>query len=551
MTYMTPHGSEPRRALILAGGGLKVAFQAGVLQVWLDEARTADGEPLRFDLADGASGGVFNLAMWCQGLSGRQIADRWRNLHPLSGVSLNWRGWLPVPVSLLDYSAFRRRVLRQGWGLDWDRIRSTSRTATFNLYNFSRHRHEVRTADAMDEDALVSAVSLPMWFPPVELSDGTYIDAVYAVDANLVAAIDRGADELWIIWTVSQTGQWRPGFIPEYFQIIEAAANSRVRSMLERIEHNNAADDGRSGEFGRRIEVKWLSAEVPAHYLFNFTQASMREAVERGVAQARGWCGAHGLTVESTDPGTDGGTVTFAEKMAGAFAFGTSVPAVGATTGRNRDIELSVHLRVTVADVDAFVADQRHGASLAGEVHCDALGGVRPLISGEVDLLTDDGDPYCKRLTYRLLFADADDQEITLIGNKTVRHQARTNDLWSDTSTLAIHLYDGNQMAARYGLPDVEQDHMIGSGVLRLSRLSFAHQLTTFRATAGGQVGAGRTLFAFASFFLRELAQVYTHPTITPTQPQFSPPTSQTGPASNASASFEGMTRRKRCDRKD
>lgn len=29
----------PKRSLILAGGGLKIPFQAGVLQVWLDEAR--------------------------------------------------------------------------------------------------------------------------------------------------------------------------------------------------------------------------------------------------------------------------------------------------------------------------------------------------------------------------------------------------------------------------------------------------------------------------------------------------------------------------------
>jgi predicted patatin/cPLA2 family phospholipase len=45
-----------KRALILAGGGVKVAFQAGVLQVWLDEAE------LRFDHADGASGGTFRGA---------------------------------------------------------------------------------------------------------------------------------------------------------------------------------------------------------------------------------------------------------------------------------------------------------------------------------------------------------------------------------------------------------------------------------------------------------------------------------------------------------
>lgn len=52
-----------RRSLILAGGGLKVGFQAGVSQVWLDEAG------LRFDHADAASGGCLNLAMYCQGLS--------------------------------------------------------------------------------------------------------------------------------------------------------------------------------------------------------------------------------------------------------------------------------------------------------------------------------------------------------------------------------------------------------------------------------------------------------------------------------------------------
>src|SRR3954471_2163537 len=97
---MTTSAPAPRRALIMAGGGLKVAFQAGVLQVWLDEARTADGQPLTFDLADGASGGGFNLAMWCQGLSGREIADRWRRFKPLRGISLNWRRWLPVPLSV-------------------------------------------------------------------------------------------------------------------------------------------------------------------------------------------------------------------------------------------------------------------------------------------------------------------------------------------------------------------------------------------------------------------------------------------------------------------
>ncbi|MGI8459184.1 MAG: patatin-like phospholipase family protein [Propionibacteriaceae bacterium] len=521
---MTTTAPSPRRALIMAGGGLKVAFQAGVLQVWLDEARTADGKPLIFDLADGASGGVFNLAMWCQGLSGHEIADRWRRFRPLEGISLNWRRWFPVPLSVFSYDAFRRHVLHDAWGLDWERIRTTSRTATFNLFDVSRQRHEVRTAAEMTEDALVSAVSLPMWFPPVEFEGSTYIDAVYATDANLQAAIDRGADELWVIWTVSQRGQWRPGFVPEYFQVIEAAANSRVRAMLERIERSNAADGGRSGEFGRHLEVKWLSAEVPAHYLFNVTRAGMAEAVDRGVAQGRAWCLAHGLVVDHPAPPDGGGRVTFAEKMSGTFGFGTAGAESGPASGPERDTALAVRLRVAVPPLEGFLADQHHRAQLSGEVRCEALGGVRPLVGGEVELLTDDGDPYRKRLTYRLLFTDSADQLITLIGNKTVVHQAHRDDLWPDTSTLAVELYRGDQLAAVPGSPGPEQAHRLGHGVLRLSPVSFAHQLTTFRATAGDRGGAGRTLFTFAQFFLRQLWQVYTHSTTVELAPQYVPP---------------------------
>ena len=99
-----------KRALIMAGGGTKVAFQAGVLQVWLDEAG------LEFDHADGASGGVFNLAMYCQGMSGTEIADNWRNNRsaPRRAADRSTRS-----ASLFRLDRFRRNTLREDWGLDW------------------------------------------------------------------------------------------------------------------------------------------------------------------------------------------------------------------------------------------------------------------------------------------------------------------------------------------------------------------------------------------------------------------------------------------------
>src|SRR5207249_4984832 len=123
---------RPKRSLILAGGGIKVAFQAGVLQVWLDEAG------LKFDHADAASGGVFNLAMMSQGMTGTQIANNWRNTDPKASISFNPAELtkLMYAESLFTLDAFRKHVFPT-WGLDWNKIRASKLESTFNVFNFS------------------------------------------------------------------------------------------------------------------------------------------------------------------------------------------------------------------------------------------------------------------------------------------------------------------------------------------------------------------------------------------------------------------------------
>ncbi|HEX2300103.1 MAG TPA: patatin-like phospholipase family protein [Pseudonocardiaceae bacterium] len=137
-----------------------MAFQAGVLQVWLDEAG------LRFDHVDGASGGTFNLAMLCQGRTGTEIADNWRATAPATGISVNWRELLRLgnAESLLTLDGYRHNIFPR-WGLDWDAIRASDLDATFNVYNFSCHQLEVLPPEQMSEDFLVACATLPMWFP--------------------------------------------------------------------------------------------------------------------------------------------------------------------------------------------------------------------------------------------------------------------------------------------------------------------------------------------------------------------------------------------------
>jgi predicted patatin/cPLA2 family phospholipase len=275
-----------KRSLMLAGGGLKIAFQAGVLQVLLDEAG------IEFDHGDGVSAASFNLAMWVQGFTGTQIADNWRRFRPFAAVDVNWLQLLKLfyAESFFELSPFRKKFFRE-WRLDFEKIRASPRAATFNVYNFSKQTLRPVNPNQLTEDLLIATASLPVWFPPVIIGGDTYIDAVFNTATNLEEAIRRGADELWVIWTTSQRGEWRKGFVGNFFGIFEATTNHAYKQVLARIDANNAAiARGAPGEFGRTLTVREIKSEVALHYLFNFNQQRFKDEVEHGVAVARAWC---------------------------------------------------------------------------------------------------------------------------------------------------------------------------------------------------------------------------------------------------------------------
>ena len=490
-----------RRSLILAGGGVKVAFQAGVLQVWLDEAG------LQFDHADGASGGVFNLAMYCQGMSGTEIADNWRNLDPARGVQPNWAQYprLAFARSLFRLDRWRKEVF-PAWGLDWDQIRKRSRPATFNAYNFSRHELAVRTADEVTEDFVAACVALPMWFPPVLIDGETYIDAVFITDANLEEAIRRGADELWIIWTVSERSEWHDGFVANYFQIIETAANGHFRRALRRIEENNkAVAAGEHGEYGRHIEVKLLSAEVPLNYLINFSRDRFAEAVNLGVLRAREWCHQQGIELTpSPPPLPDPVTrLEFTEDMKGYASFGEQDFAAGYREGRQRGQALMFHLTIDIRGVDRFILDPELEAEARGFVRSEDLGGRLPVERGRFNLFVGQGDRRQQRMLYRLWFRDATGRPLTLTGFKEIRDDPG-RDLWSDTTTLYTRILRGH-----VGPEDEADAEVVASGILRILVPDFLKQLATFRAEAPTLTDRLHVIRRFGQLFMGRLWDVY------------------------------------------
>lgn len=126
-----------KRSLVLAGGGVKIGWATGALQVLMKDG-------LEFDHIDATSGSVFNLAMLLSGRSMDEIVDAWSDLSPREFISFHkpwkyltfWR--LP---SLLTQDAALNHIIPK-WGIDIDKLRACREinghpvAGTFNVVDF-------------------------------------------------------------------------------------------------------------------------------------------------------------------------------------------------------------------------------------------------------------------------------------------------------------------------------------------------------------------------------------------------------------------------------
>ncbi len=210
---------------------MRVAYQAGVLRA-LSEAG------LRFHHADGTSGGIMNLAMILSGQDPVEMGERWRTLDQRQFMSL-----LPIRqyVRSFRWPAFGgadgvRHQVFPHLGIDVGQIRSARGiVGTFNVCNFSRKVAEVIEHSEIDLDLLVAGISLPMLMPAVTHNGDSYLDAVWIRDSNVVEAVRRGADEVWLVWCIGNTPEYLNGSFRQYVHMIEVAANASLYADFEQV----------------------------------------------------------------------------------------------------------------------------------------------------------------------------------------------------------------------------------------------------------------------------------------------------------------------------
>jgi predicted acylesterase/phospholipase RssA len=274
------------RSLILAGGGLRVAYQAGVLLA-LDEAG------VKFQHVDGTSGGIFNTAMLASGLEAKEIARRWRSLKLTDFISGKKAKSYLRPFKMkgfADADNIRAKVFPH-LGIDLNRINSNKRIkTTFNVCNFSKKSIEAIPNELVQEDHLIAGVSLPIFMPASQIDGSWYTDAVWIKDANLMEAVRQGAEELWLVWAIGNSPTYLQGAFHQYVHMIEMSASGGLLEeykQIELIKKNTSQLDSNHKIGSPSLFVFKSQIALPLDPDFFLNRINARELINIGYAQAK------------------------------------------------------------------------------------------------------------------------------------------------------------------------------------------------------------------------------------------------------------------------
>lgn len=240
------------RSLILAGGGVRLAYHAGVLKA-LEEA------PVSFRHVDGTSGGIFNTAMLAAGLNPDQICTRWRQLNIMHFLSLTpAKNYLRLTrmTAMGDADGIRRHVFPT-LGIDVVKIRQNKRfRATFNVCNFSRKTVENIDAQHINEKLLIAGMSLPIFMPALRIDGDWYTDAVWIKDANLMEAVRNGAEEIWLVYCIGNSREYFDGSFIQYVHMIEMSAAGGLLAEFDWLKQINEQIKQGNSPYGQKKPIR-------------------------------------------------------------------------------------------------------------------------------------------------------------------------------------------------------------------------------------------------------------------------------------------------------
>lgn len=194
--------------------------------------------------------------------------------------------------------------------------------------------------------------------------------------------------------------------------------------------------------------------------------------------------------------------VQFTETMKGYFS--TTVTEdfeVAAEQGKRNDSKFEFTLTIISDDLDRMLTDPDHKARMIGSVNAPALSAA-PLVvtEGVFNLFTEDPEQIgTRQMKYRMKMTSEEGRAYCFDGFKVIRDDPGS-DLWSDTTTLYITVYDG----------DSGDSPVFGKGILKIAPEDFMRQMTTVQVTnADNLTERLKAIARFGSFFGGALFETY------------------------------------------
>lgn len=256
---------RPRIALILAGGGARGAYEAGVLAFLIEDLPKRLGFVPTFDIVSGASVGAIHAAYWMATLQEdvetrtARLASTWDSMSlervyrlsvgdllriptrllsfPFTTGSAGGRSAEPIPSripGLLDTSALEEMVMRQ---IPWRRLRGNLRAlhgvlcvscteiasgravvfvdgARVSLKPWEYDPYVVARASGIGPAHILASAAIPLFFPAVRIGRHFYCDGGLRLNTPLSPALRLGADRLLLVALRHPPDPDPPGAIP-------------------------------------------------------------------------------------------------------------------------------------------------------------------------------------------------------------------------------------------------------------------------------------------------------------------------------------------------
>jgi cholesterol oxidase len=233
------------------------------------------------------------------------------------------------------------------------------------------------------------------------------------------------------------------------------------------------------------------------------TISAMAERACAIAAQDRGWTIDYTLPSKAPAPAKAAAMgLQFTETMRGYFSSESPDDyAAGEIAGKTAGSTLAFTLTIVSEDVNDMLTNSAHQARMFGTVQAPALSATPLSVeNGTFNLFIPDPENVDTRnMVYRMTMRNQEGAVFYFHGYKIVRPNSPL-DIWHDTSTLYITVYQGADDTAP----------IFGAGILHILPADFARQMTTMKVTnAPNEEERLRATVRFGEFFAGVLYNTY------------------------------------------